>query len=291
MQRAAATASTEAALRGLFDHAGMFPPAQKPLADALADAAGFPRSLARPGIVGADLVLPWSQWSNLTTATLDKAGFRGTCKVALVGLDLAALPAAIAVVSTAPPRIRVVSLEASFEGAPAPESWPSAPSGIQLFLEPKWMPNQWTATAAEALCRNLRERGFGLKVRCAGPTAVDAKALAAIVRAATDAGIPVKATQGLHHPVATTQHPHGFVALTAAVRLRQALGARFDDIEACLAAPSAAAFDLRDGIRWGHHHVAADRLAALPSFAIGSCSLTEPDDDLAACYGAPGGPA
>lgn len=280
---------TEPALRGLFDHAGMFPPAEKPLAEALADAAAFPRSLRRPGIVGADLVLPWGAWANLTPAALDAAGLKGTCKVAIVGLPLAEAPAALGAARSSlvsASRIRVVSVEAHAEGDHAAWPLPSAVPGLVLYVEPKWTRAQWLPNVG-ALCRTLKAQGLGLKFRCAGPNAVDAATLAAIVRAAADAGIPLKATQGLHHPVASAKHPHGFLALTAAVRFRQALGPRFDDVEGCLAEPDAKAFEVLDGIRWKAHHVAAGRFATLPAFAIGSCSMSEPDDDLMAALGPP----
>lgn len=276
--------ATEPALRGLFDHAGMFPPAEKPFAEALADAARFSSTLDRPGLVGADLVLPWAQWGALTPQALDAAAFVGMCKVALVSLPLAAAPAALAAAARRDPRIQVVGVEAHFEGRPTPASWPQAPRGLAVFLEPKWTPQQWL-DGAEGLCAQLQVHGLGLKFRCAGATAVDAAALAAIVRAAADAGIQLKATQGLHHPVPRAGFPQGFLGLLAAVRLRQARGAAFGDVEACLAETDVSAFSLRDGISWRGHAVTAQELSKLPPFAIGSCSLDEPDEDLMAAFG------
>lgn len=285
---------TEPALRGLFDHAGMFPPAQKPLAGALQHAAGFATRLHRPGLVGAHLVIPFAAWPELTQAALARAGFQGDCRVAIVGVPLAqAVDAARAVAlhnQRAPAR-PVVSLEIHADGdvdQAQVKAIVGAAAGIPAYLEPKWPLPQLRAEAVR-LCRNLKAGGAGLKVRCAGPTALDRQALAAALVAAADAGIPFKATQGLHHPVPQPGFPHGFLGLLAAFRLRQARGPDFSEVAACLGETDPAAFALQDGIAWRGKGVDAATLARLPAFAIGSCSLEEPDDDLLRAFGPVGG--
>jgi hypothetical protein len=265
----------------------MFPPAHLPLADAARDAAAFPETLRRPGLVGADLVVPWKEWPDVPAAL---AAVRLTgAALAVVGVPLqdgAAVAAHLAASG-----LRIASLEVHTEGAidsAAVAATVKAVRGVPVFVEPKWPPAKLAAEAT-SVCKALKAAGAGLKVRCAGPTALDQPAVAAAVVAAADAGLPVKATQGLHHPVPRPDFPHGFLGLLAAVRLRQALGARFTaaDVAACLAEADVAAFDLRDGLAWHGHRVPAVRLAALPPFAIGSCSLTEPDDDLMHAFGLP----
>ncbi len=279
---------TEPALRGLFDHAGMFPPAQLPLGPALRDAAGFAAKLRRPGLVGADLVVAWKDWPQLTQDALKAAGFQGTCKVAVVGVPL--VDGAKAASQLAKPGVKVVSLEVHADGPIDPgqvKATVAAARGVPVFVEPKWPPAQVAANVG-ALCNGFHAAGAGLKVRCAGPDALDRAALAAAVEAACDAGIPLKATQGLHHPFPRPGFPHGFLGLLAAVRLRQHLGKEFaPEVMDCLAETDSVAFDFSDGIAWRGEQVPASALARLPPFAIGSCSLTEPDDDLAHAYGAP----
>lgn len=284
---------TEPALRGLFDHAGMFPPAHLALGPALRDAAAFPSRLHRPGIVGADLVLAWKDWPQLTEAALDEAGFAGRpCRVAVVGVPLADGPkvaAALAARNVEGTRTPVASLEVHAEGdldAVLARATVTGARGIPVFLEPRWAPDRLRGQA-EAVAGLLREQGAGLKVRCAGPTAVDRATLAAAVCAAADAGIALKATQGLHHPVPGPGSPHGFLGLLAAVRLRQARGAGFPHVEECLAERDPKAFVLTTGLAWRGQGLTAAQVARLPAFAIGSCSLTEPDDDLLHAYGAP----
>ena len=279
---------TEPALRGLFDHAGMFPPAQLPLAPALKDAASVPKLLRRPGLVGADLVIAWKDWPQLDAAALAAAGLKETCKVAVVGVALADGPAVAA--QLAKPGVRVVSLEAHTEGdvdADALRRTVTTARGVPVYLEPRW-PAAKVAAHAGHVALVAKACGAGLKVRCAGPTALDRTALAAAVEAVAETGIPFKATQGLHHPVPRPGFEHGFLGLLAAVRLRQHVGKSWAPYVAdCLAEPDTVAFDLGDGIAWHGEGVPAAALARLPPFAIGSCSLSEPDDDLAHAYGAP----
>lgn len=287
-------APAEPALRGLFDHAGMFPPAAKPLPDALRDAARFAGSLARPGLVGADLVIAWKDWPRLDAAALRTAGFaHHPCRVAVVGVaQETAAEAALAVAAHNAARADapVVSLEVHADGdldAAKLRTVVAAVKGIPVFVEPRWPADRLARDVAHAVAVS-KASGAGLKVRCAGASAADRPALAAAVRAVAAAGIAFKATQGLHHPVPRPGFPHGFLALLAALRLRQARGEAFRDVEACLGEADVAAFDLTDGLAWRGNSVSAAQLARLPAFAIGSCSLAEPDADLLAAFGPPG---
>ncbi len=289
---------TEAALRGLFDHAGMFPPATKPFDEALRDAAHFPDMLQRPEMIGADLVITAAQWPRLDANTLDAAGFepRRKCKIAIVAVALGDGSVMAREVgkhndSRRGARTPVVSLELHFSDEPGRiylSTLRRAMPGASIFIEPRWSVAQWRNGLAP-LVEQLVAQQAGLKFRCAGPTAVDRPTLAAIVKVAADAKIPLKATQGLHHPVASDEHPQGFLTLLAALRLRQRHGAGFKEIESCLAEPDVKAFDLSAGIAWRTWEATAEELAKLPQFAIGSCSLEEPDSDLAIAFGRPVG--
>ncbi len=284
---------TEAALRGLFDHAGMFPPAAKSFGEALRDAARFPATLKRPEMVGADMVMPFQEWAGLTPDALRAAGFASgrVFRVAVVGVPLADAADAAEVVgrhnrSTFGRSAPVVSLEVHFEGPVGDVSLTglrSKANGATLFVEPKWDAAAWGA-GLDGLCSVLRRDGAGLKFRCAGATAVDRATLVAIVESAARHRIPLKATQGLHHPVPSAGHPHGFLGLLAALRLRQAHGPAFGHVAEALSESDARAFRLGDGIAWREWTVPASSLLRLPAFSIGSCSLEEPDAELAAAF-------
>lgn len=114
-----------------------------------------------------------------------------------------------------------------------------------------------------------------VKVRC-GPTPPPVEDLAELVRSCREHGVPFKATAGLHHAVRQLGQ-HGFVNLLAA--------AIFADEESALAEDDAEAFRVdADAFRW------RDRTASVEDVrrgrelfvAFGSCSFSEPVDDLIA---------
>ncbi|WP_433348977.1 hypothetical protein ACQP25_35330 [Microtetraspora malaysiensis] len=98
-----------------------------------------------------------------------------------------------------------VALRALAEGGAGPD--------VILFAEPADVTKAAALTAALAARRESAGRPLGLKLRCGGvlpelfPPAAD---LAAALVAAASAGIPVKATAGLHHAVRHTDPATGF---------------------------------------------------------------------------------
>jgi hypothetical protein len=114
-----------------------------------------------------------------------------------------------------------------------------------------------------------------VKVRC-GPAVPLVSELAEVVRACREHGVPFKATAGLHHPV-RQEGQHGFLNLLAA--------AVFGDEEAALAEEDLGAFRLdRESFRWRERAASvADVEQGRKLFvAFGSCSFSEPVDDLVA---------
>lgn len=287
--------------QGLFDYAGLFPPAALDLPDALRQAARAPR-LRHPHMVGADLVAPLDRLAGIGRHELYFNGFGDTaCTLAVVGVERKGLAAAVRQVRAynrlSAPWARVVALEVHGDAFPpqalaALRSAQRSLGGIRLYLEPRWTAARWKSGQAQllALLRKLQgEHPVGLKVRCAGPTAVSRATLERLLPEAVAARIPLKATQGLHHAL-----PHGkelgFLNLTLAVRLLQAHGAEFPakDLAALLRETDPAQFSFEDGAEWGDYGLFGETLrramAELP-FSIGSCSLEEPDGELARLFG------
>jgi len=136
-------------------------------------------------------------------------------------------------------------------------------------------------------------RRAGLKIRCGGldATAVPSiEAVAAAIVASRDAGLPLKATQGLHHPLRHHDPDldtmvHGFLNLLTASVLAHAHFLDDAAIREVIAEDDPGAFVLSDStIRWrdieaGFQEVLNGRTSAMTSF--GSCSFSEPRDDLA----------
>lgn len=131
------------------------------------------------------------------------------------------------------------------------------------------------ADAVPLFAPQLAASGARAKLRC-GPSVPSTGDLAGAIRACRANGVPFKATAGLHHAVAQ-EGQHGFLNLLAA--------AVFGEEEAALAEADAGAFRLDgDVLRWrGRTASAADVEEGRRLFvAFGSCSFSEPVDDLRA---------
>lgn len=117
---------------------------------------------------------------------------------------------------------------------------------------------------------SLAERGLRAKVRCGGTEVPSAAALGGFVRTCRRAGVPFKATAGLHHPLAA-EGRHGFLNVLAACA--------FDDDAALIGEIELDASSLRwRGREAGPEeleHVRREQLVA-----VGSCSFFEPLADL-----------
>jgi hypothetical protein len=297
---AAATAPPSAdGLRSLleqtFDYAGMFPPASLTFQDALRTSHALP-NLVRPWLVSTDMVVRREHLEQLTPETLDAAGWERPCTVCVVGVPLeeatAAAKQASAILRATKGRIRVVSWELRLD-RPRPrlaEELVGARRHLdgRIYVEYATSEDLW-----EQMVWPPVPQGVGLKVRLAGPDALSHGEQATVIAGVADHGVAFKATQGLHHPFPEPEgrgHHHGFLTFTAALRLRQAFGRDFgrEDILGCLRERDPAALDLTAGLRYAGRHIEPRRLEtlrrALP-FAIGSCSLQEPDEDLQALYG------
>jgi hypothetical protein len=143
-----------------------------------------------------------------------------------------------------------------------------APLGHEAYLE---LPLDRVAARVKV----AEARGMRVKVRC-GPAPPPIGALAEFIHACREAGVPFKATAGLHHAV-RTDGQHGFVNLLAAVV--------FGDEEAALAEDDAGAFSLGDSFRWRERKAGSEELARARRelfTSIGSCSFTEPVEELRA---------
>lgn len=158
--------------------------------------------------------------------------------------------------------------------------------GVEAFWE--LAPGRGLAGAVAAVA----EIGAGAKIRCGGVTAEafpPVEAVAAFVAACRDAGVRFKATAGLHHPIRHVEprtgfHMHGFLNLLAAAVLAHAEGLGEAELAALLAEEDPAAFSVdADGLSVHGHHAGAATIAAARAelfTAYGSCSFTEPVDDL-----------
>jgi hypothetical protein len=223
-----------AALAHLIDHAPLFPPASLPVPDAIAEdrrARG-----AEHAWLLARLVWPASRLAELETESralsiLLDAPYRGDARAEAVE----------------------TRWEAGLDGLGG-EAYVELPLGDGL----------------EENVAALAERGLRAKVRCGGAEVPTVEALARFLAACREAGVPFKATAGLHHPLAA-EGRHGFLNVIAACVFGE---------PAALTGP--VELDA-DALRWRDRKAGPDALARVRReqlVAVGSCSFFEPVDDL-----------
>ncbi|MHB8433238.1 MAG: hypothetical protein ACYC8W_06290 [Candidatus Tyrphobacter sp.] len=162
--------------------------------------------------------------------------------------------------------------------------------GLPIAVE---LPRRLSSAALAEAMDALSDSRFAAKIRCGGATP-DAtppiQEVADFVVAASRAGVPFKATAGLHHPVrhfnaAAGFVMHGFLNVLGAA----CVASRYDTatVREVVAEEEASAFSFdergflwRDTVLADAEALRADRLQRFLGF--GSCSFLEPVDDLMA---------
>ena len=127
---------------------------------------------------------------------------------------------------------------------------------------------------------------FGMKVRTGGADAAavpDADRVAGFILTARDAGVPFKATAGLHRAV-RGNGMHGFLNVFSAGVFMKYRKIQTEDLRDLLREDDPAAFRFDDeGLAWRAVHATVDQIRrARLAFAVsfGSCSFTEPWEHL-----------
>ncbi len=308
--------TSRALLAEIIDYAGLFPPAKLPMREA------FTRFLAHRGSPDGWLldrfVCPAGRLGELTPLLAEAKLGQTPIRVAALGAggddppgfaesierDSEAM-AAFSERHRGDALIDVFEVKLPAEGDPAEvvdltfhhladiaSGQPVAYFEIPLLGERR-TPLFHAAAVAEAGPVIDDDRRAGIKIRCGGldasvvPT-VDA--VAAAVSAGLVTALPLKATQGLHHPLrrhdpALGARVHGFFNLAAAAVLARAHLLDDEIIREIIAEEDPAAFRLTDAA-FGWRNLDTDfagvvegRIHAMTGF--GSCSFTEPRDDLA----------
>jgi hypothetical protein len=213
-------------LERLIDHAPMFPPARLPLPEALDDhraAHASDESWMLGRFVAPAAVVDELPAELPTSAVLDDGPIEG-----------------------------VEAVEVRVSDADEIAAFPSVDAETYFELP--------QVTSCHLLVEAIRKRGGFAKVRCGGGTVPSVRDLADFIRTCREAGVPFKATAGLHHPVRQNGE-HGFLNLLAA--------AGSDDVEAMLASDDP------------QELLAVDPMRAREALrSIGSCSFWEPVEGL-----------
>jgi hypothetical protein len=284
----------------LIDDAGLFPPARLAMREAL---AARDRALASDAFwtVGR-FVVPGSRLAELASevdapvplaiaVVVDTpepaAAFAGFAQSARAGAELIALEALEV------PLARFDGDDddqrlAAFERACSAARFDERPAlYAELALDGD------VAAQLDALHR-ARVRGFDVaaKVRCGGLGAAAVPAPAALAHflwSANRLEVPFKATAGLHHPVRRLDaslgaNVHGFLNVIGGAVLARARGLDLRTLEGLLADEDSSHFLLdEDGFAWSGIGADAGEIGEARARSVhsyGSCSLSEPIDDL-----------
>jgi hypothetical protein len=268
------TGVRRALLEALIDDAGLFPPARLPMDEAVA------RHLAAKS--GPDA---WLLGRFLCPASrlgeFDAAAGAASITVGVIA-DLPAPHDSIkATLKHGAEHIEVACAPAEVGGV-----LDVLPFAMPAYVEPRrGADGAWLTALALIAEAHAAGRDVGAKIRCGG---LDAAAfpseieVASFVVCCRDAGVPFKATAGLHHPIrqtdpATGIEAHGFLNLLVAAALAMRDHHDVDAVAELLAQRDTGAVlgrvsELDDET--------VRRLRARMLVSYGSCSLAEPIDDL-----------
>jgi len=233
-------------LERLIDHAALFPPASMSLPDALDEDRQARES--EYGWIVDRFVVPAAKLAELPAE-------RPALSVVLSGLDDVALldsAADVEAVELVLPSARPLS--ADLVAAYSALRPLDVETYFELVFDDGWRDDVPAAIGAVAAI------GGRVKVRCGGAFVPSIEQIGLVVACCRDAGVPFKATAGLHHPMRRGEE-HGFLNLLAAAT------APLDRIEEVLAEEDGSALELEEASR-----------EVFVSF--GSCSWREPVEGL-----------
>lgn len=276
-------------LADVVDYAGLFPPAELSMSEAVEHYAAN-REAGEAWMLNR-LIVPAGRLPEFaaTLAKHPEAARYDWRLSALLGNDPAADLKHVLAFNDLDSGARVVAVEAkAINRTEISRLVKLVPARLELWVE---VPGGPSVPVPE-----LAAPRRGAKIRLGGMAASAFPSpmyVATFIRGCHEAGVRFKATAGLHHPVggtyAVSRHTpdvaarmFGFVNLLLAATLIDA-GGSVTDAVALLAENDAGAFRVStDAIGWQHHWFGAAEIAAgrkfMPSF--GSCSFLEPLDGL-----------
>lgn len=284
-----------------IDYAGMFPPARLPLETALENFIRYQTWPERWML--ARFIVPAAKLGELD-AFLDTAlKWEGALRFSVLGSGItddfiAGVVAEVRAVEAFRTRWGAQVQVDAFEtrcpnGEALSEVTPLlCEAGLRPFFEAPFGPG-W-ALRAEELIRTLSAvgDGAGFKLRTGGVTAdafPSVEQVAWTFCACRDAGVPLKCTAGLHHPVRSYRAEvgtkmHGFLNVFVAGTLAWARGLDQAEVGQILAEedPAEFVFTARE-VAWREVRVSVEEVkSARQAFILsfGSCSFEEPKDDL-----------
>jgi hypothetical protein len=295
------TNATVVLMRHLIDYAGLFPPASLSMSQSVANFDSYLQSEWN-WILGR-FVVPVARLAELQTSLAElpplptAAGPVRYQLSVLLGMDVAADVDSVrgfndrTAKSNAQRTAAIESVEVKLASAKdIPRLSNIIPTDIETYFE---LPLENSAEFIAA----VSECGRRAKIRTGGETQdkfPTSESVIEFVRLCAAAKLPFKATAGLHHPVRSLQrltyHPespfgmmHGFLNVFLAAAFLRA-GMEANVAVQLLEEQSAQAFRLElAGLAWREYRLTSQEIVAARarfSISFGSCSFTEPIDDL-----------
>lgn len=293
--------SVRAFATALIDYAGLFPPARLALDPALENFARYQRGPERWML--ARFVLPAARLGELDEGRLAPFEAGNPLRLSLLGTAQEHGAAIGRIVGEQGARLVAEALETrlpegDFRDFLAAEAHALDQAGLPLrpFYELPW-DEAWDERlpgAIEGLAMHNARHGAqaGFKLRCGGESPETIPTPTQVARAlllCRDAGVPMKFTAGLHHPVrhfdATVGATmHGFFNVFIGGMLAHAHGLGPETLVAILEEQDAAGFQFdEEAIAWHSLRIDISTINNLREnqlLSYGSCSFAEPRDDL-----------
>jgi hypothetical protein len=279
-------------LEGAFDYAGLFPPAQLGMEEALREFVDLQDQPA--GFLVDRFLVPAGRFAEMASL-LDEAGIQSGFPVSVIGSAYTPGSLDLDWKACSDPRVEVTGYELKCPPGPispgllkeVKKSAMADALGDDFFLEFAWDEHQEDNLAEAA--GTLEEIGF--KARTGGLTANDfptVEQLAVWIVSTASLDAPVKFTAGLHEAVRFHDDRlhvmrHGFLNVLTAFVLARAEDLVVDEVTAVLAETHHGAFNLgRAHLGFGGHEVPWEAVEDTMDWyrGIGSCSITEPYDAL-----------
>jgi len=275
----------ESALAGLFDYAGLFPPASLTIGTAVQNYIEY-RHGKHAWALGC-MVADANQLhafqkvggSNACDFQLSIVTTDANVKIIYRYLDQS-LPVKMIEIKSVKPEDVLRMKE-------------DIPAGMDVYIE---LPAELTTAG---ILQAMRNAGMRAKLRMGGITAEafpTSASVAATLQALADRRVAFKATAGLHHPL-RSRHPftyqhdsetgmmHGFINLLCASTLLW-FGGNPNEATRLLDEQDPSAWQIsKDAIRWRAWEWSTEQLLEVRKhflISIGSCSFTEPIEDLEA---------
>ncbi len=274
----------ETLLAGLFDYAGLYPPASLSLRSAADNYLEYRRSKHASAL--GRFIINYDQLNDLRAVAGSSLGNFKLSVIASENIDWSNFSRQIE------DGLPVESVEIKC----------SRPAGIENTVGqiPKNLESYFEVPIdadCEPTLKTIQALGARAKIRMGGvlpETFPTVSGTATMLKLLADLKLPFKATAGLHHPMRSL-HPltyepqsptsvmHGFVNLCCAATLLS-FGGDVEDAQHVLGEENSTAWQVNgDAIRWRDRSWSAEQLATIRRqffISIGSCSFEEPIRDL-----------